>query len=83
MDAMQILVIILSAFLALFLLLGIVLVVMMIKVTQQIKQLSVKANDAVSKVGVITGNVAKFTNPAVMFDVVKNTITRLKNDKTK
>ena len=83
MDAMQILVIILSAFLALFLLLGIVLVVMMIKVTQQIKQLSVKANDAVSKVGVITDNVAKFTNPAVMFDVVKNTITRLKNDKTK
>lgn len=81
MDAMQILVVILSAFLAAFLILGIVLAIMLIQVTRQIRQISEKAGNAVTKASMFAENVAKFTTPSIMADTIKNTVSRLREDK--
>lgn len=81
MDAMEILVIILSIFLAIFLVLGIVSMILIIKLTKQIREISSAAQTAVSRAGAFANNIAKLTSPTVLFDTIKNTVDRLKKDK--
>jgi len=61
MDAYHILVIVLSVFLAIYLLLSIVFVVYLIKVVKSIKQISEKAASVVDS----ASNLSKFVSPAV------------------
>lgn len=81
MDAMQILVIILSIVLAIFLVLSIVLTILLIKITKQIQEISTRAETVVSRASTFMGNVAKLTSPTIMFDTVKNTVERLRKEK--
>lgn len=66
MDAMQILVIILSSFLAIFLLISIALVILLIKVTRQIKSVTTTAQSAAEKLNSVAGNISKVTSPALL-----------------
>ena len=66
MDAYHILVIILSAFLALYILLSIVFVVYLIKVVKKIHQITDKAASIVDT----ASNIRKFVSPAVASKVV-------------
>lgn len=74
MDAFQILVIILSTFLAIFLILAIVLVVYLLKVVKSVKQISTKAEAFVDNAGNITANVAKFVTPATAGKLIMDAI---------
>lgn len=78
---MQILVIILSIFLAIFLVLGIISMILIIKLTKQIKEISSTAHTAVSRASTFANNVAKLSSPTILFDTFKNTVDRLKKDK--
>ena len=81
MDAFEILVIILSVFLAVFLLLSIILVVYVIKVVKSIKQISEKAASLVDS----ASNISKFVRPTVaskyIFDAVQKAIKNHKKGK--
>lgn len=70
MSAMEILVIILSSFLALFLLIGIVLAVLLVKVTQQIKRVTTSAEKTVLGLESVVGSVNKVTSPALLARMV-------------
>ena len=74
MDAFQILVIILSVFLAVFLLLAIVVVVYILKVVKSVKILSEKATAVVES----ASNITKFVSPTVagkyIFDAVQKAV---------
>ena len=78
MDAFHILVIVLSVFLAIFLLISIILVVYLLKVVKSIKQISVKAASAVDSVA----NITKFMSPTVAgkyaYDAVQKIIKHKK-----
>lgn len=78
MDAMQILVIILSSFLALFLLLAIALTVMLIKLTAQIKQVTATAQNAAEHLASFATNASKFTSPVVLGKLIYNQIKKFK-----
>ena len=78
MDWMQILVIILSAFLALFLLLSIILVVLLIRVTRQIKSVTGAAERTAHKVEDVAANLSAASSPAVLMKVVSAFITSFK-----
>lgn len=78
MDAMQILVIILSVFLAIFLLLAIGLTVLLIKVTRQIKTVTTTAQSAADKLNSVAGNVSRLTTPALMAKYVMKYLNKLK-----
>ena len=65
-NAAEILVIIISVFLGLFLLLAIVLTVLLIKVTKQIKSVTSTAQNAVENLNQFTLNVSKVTSPALV-----------------
>lgn len=71
MDALSILVVILSSFLAIFLLLGIVLTVILIKITQQIKHISSIAEDTALKAQSVVTNVNTATSVKSMTKVAK------------
>lgn len=58
MNATEILVIILSSFLAIFLIAGIVLSVLLIKVTLQIRRVTTKAEAAANSIETMTKNVS-------------------------
>lgn len=66
MDAAQILVIILSVFLALFLLLGIILLGLLIKVTKQIKDVTETAQRTAHSFERMVNGVNKVTSPAMV-----------------
>lgn len=74
-DAAEILVIILSAFLALFLLLAIILVVLLIKVTKQIKAVTAAAKGTVDNANSIVSTLSKTAAPAVISKYVAQGIT--------
>lgn len=78
MDAMQILVIILSSFLALFLLLAIALTIMLIKLTSQIKQVASTAQNAAEHLSSFAANASKFTSPVVLGKLIYNQIKKFK-----
>ncbi len=81
MDAFQILVIILSVFLAIALLLTIVTIVYILKVVKAIKQISEKAASVVDS----ASNLSKFVSPTVagkyVFDAVQKAIKNHKKGK--
>lgn len=78
MDAMQILVIILSSFLALFLLLAIALTIMVIKLTAQIRQVAATAQDVANHLNSFATNATKFTSPVVLGKLIYNQIKKFK-----
>ncbi|MES2875913.1 MAG: hypothetical protein V4678_00420 [Patescibacteria group bacterium] len=67
---MEILVIILSAFLALFLLIGIVLAILLIRITQQIKRVTMSAERTVSGLETVVATAGKVTTPAMIAKLV-------------
>ncbi len=76
MNAMEILVIILSAFLALFLLIGIVLAVLLIKVTTQIKRVTMSAERTVNGLESVVAGVGKVTTPAMLGKIIISQINK-------
>lgn len=78
MDWFQILVIILSVLLGLFLVSGIVLVVIVIKLTQQIKSLADGAKTAVDKVSLTAKTVSRATSPDYIGRYIAKFVTKLK-----
>lgn len=76
MTAMEILVIILSAFLALFLLIGIVLAVLLVRVTQQIKKVTMSAERTVSGIENVVAGVGKVTTPAMIAKIVLGQVNK-------
>jgi cell division protein FtsB len=64
MDAMQILVIILSVFLAVFLLSGIILTIQLIRVTKQIRMIATTTQSAVDRVSNLASTAGKIISPA-------------------
>ena len=81
MDAMQILVIILSAFLALFLLLAIILTILFIKVTAQIKKVTTTAQSTAEHINSLAANVTKVTSPAIVAKLVLDQLKKVRNKK--
>jgi uncharacterized metal-binding protein len=78
MTAMEILVIILSVFLALFLLVGIVLAVLLVRVTQQIKRVTTSAERTVGNLEHVIAGVNKVTTPAMIAKMVMSQVKRRK-----
>ena len=76
MDASQILVVILSTTLAIFLILAIVLVIILIKVARQIQRVTSSAERAAATFENIVGNVQKAVAPAVVSRFVMDQIQR-------
>ncbi|MBC7764634.1 hypothetical protein H7Y29_02875 [Microbacteriaceae bacterium] len=76
MTAMEILVIILSTFLALFLLIGIVLAVLLIRITQQIKRVTTTAERTVGSIESVVAGVSKVTTPAMIAKIVLGQINK-------
>lgn len=66
MDSYDILVIILSVFLAIFLLLGIIVLVYLLKVVKTIKVLSEKAVNVVDNAETVTANISKYVTPTLV-----------------
>lgn len=84
MDAMQVLVVILSSFLALFLLLAIALVILLIKVTRQIKSVTTTAQSAAEHINSIASGVSKVASPALIAKLVLEQVNKvLKEGKKK
>jgi len=76
MTAMEILVIILSAFLALFLLIGIILIGLLIRVTQQIKRVTSTAERTVGNIESVVNGVGKVTTPAMLAKLVLGEVNK-------
>lgn len=76
MTAMEILVIILSAFLTVFLLIGIVLAVLLIKVTRQIKRVTMSAERTVSSLEGVVAGVGKVTTPAMLAKLILGQVNK-------
>ena len=81
MDAMQILVIILSIFLTLFLILAIVLIVQLIRVTKQIRMIATTTQSAVERVSNFAGTASKFVSPAIIAKFVSQQFKKHKKNK--
>ena len=86
MDAFQILVIILSAFLAIFLLLGIILSIMFIRISIKIKRVAVKLDDAASNVRDTTetikdtvSDISRLASPAIFAKIVVKYVRKFVN----
>ncbi len=78
MDWFQILVIILSVFLAAFLILGIVLLVLIIKLTKQIKSVTDNAKSAVGRFVSTASMVSKVTSAEYIGRFVSKFFSKLK-----
>lgn len=78
MEWAQVLVIILSVFLALFLLLGIVLLVFLIKITRQIKAVAGVAERTALKFEGVASNIAMFSSARSVTKFVSSFIKNFK-----
>jgi hypothetical protein len=76
MEWAQVLVIILSVFLALFLLLGIVLLAALIRITRQIKSVTSSAERTASHVERIVAGMSHITSPMMLFGLIKKMIRK-------
>lgn len=76
MSALEILVIILSSFLALFLLIGIILVALLVRVTRQIKRVTDSAERTAHGLEGIVAGVGKVTSPALLAKMVLSQIKK-------
>lgn len=77
MDAFEILVIILSVTLAVFLVLGIVAMVYILKVVKNVKEMSDKASSAVDNVSNVAISIGKFVTPAAAGKFVVEAVQKL------
>jgi len=68
--AAEILVVILSIFLAIFLILGIILLAYLIKLTRQIKKISLSAEKTVGDIESIVSRVVQVTSPMFLAEIV-------------
>ncbi|MGE5299300.1 MAG: hypothetical protein ACM3KF_04650 [Acidobacteriota bacterium] len=78
MEWAQVLVIILSVFLAIFLLLGIVLLALLIKVTRQIKSVAGAAERTALKVEGMATNIAAFSSPVAIVKMVSSFVKNIR-----
>ena len=78
MDWAQILVIILSVFLAMFLLLAIALRVMLIRLTKQIKNVTSVAERTAIKLETVASNAAMATSPVALVKIIKVLFNRFR-----
>lgn len=76
MTAMEILVIILSIFLALFLLAGIILAVLLIRITQQIKRVTNSAEKTADTLQSFASNVTKVGSPMLIAKMVADQVKK-------
>lgn len=76
MTAMEILVIILSAFLALFLLVGIILAILLVRVTQQIQRVTTSAEKTFNGLESVISGVSKVTTPAMLGKIILEQVTK-------
>ncbi len=83
MDAMQILVVILSIFLLIFLTLAIILISRLIKVSQQIADIAASAQDAIQKVSGLATTATKLVSPAVIMRLIMSQLKKFKAKKEK
>lgn len=70
MDAFQILVIILSCFLALFLILGIVLLIMFISISVKIRRTAETIGEAAENLRQFSDSLKKIASPAILAKIV-------------
>lgn len=77
-DAAEILVIIISIFLAFFLLLATILAVLLIKVTRQIKAVAATAKTTVDNISTLTANASKMVSPAIIAKVIISQLKKFK-----
>ena len=78
MEWAQVLVIILSVFLAIFLLLGIVLLALLIKVTRQIRSVAGAAERTALKVEGMATNIAAFSSPVAIVKMVSSFVKNIR-----
>jgi uncharacterized protein YoxC len=77
-PASEILVIILASFLALFLLLGIILTVYLIKLTKDIRSITASAGRTVNNLEAAVTGVAKLTSPLFVAEMIGRYIKKFK-----
>jgi len=83
MDAFQILVIILSAFLALFLILGIILLIMFIQISRKIKRITTTIGEATDNLKQFAENLRRIASPVVISKIVLKYIRNYINRRRK
>ncbi len=84
MDAFQILVIILSSFLALFLILGIVLLILFIRISLKIKSAATAIGEAAENLKQFSDGLRRIASPAIVAKIVikyiRNYIKKRRNN---
>jgi predicted PurR-regulated permease PerM len=80
-PAAEILVIILSIFLAFFLILGIVLTIYLINLTRQIREVTKSAGRTVDNMESIVEKISNFTSPLIVAGMITKFMKKFKKDK--
>ena len=80
-EAAGILVVILSIFLAFFLILASVLVILLIKVTREIESMTATAKNAAERFGGIAATISKVTSPALIAKIILSYLKKFKKHK--
>jgi len=80
-PAAEILVVILSIFLAFFLILGIVLTIYLINLTRQIREVTKSAGRTVNNMESIVEKISNFTSPMIIAGMINKIIKKFKKDK--
>lgn len=79
--AAEILVVILSIFLAIFLILGIILLAYLIKLTRQIRKISLSAEKTVGEIESIVSRIVQVTSPMFLAEIVSKLLKFFKKSK--
>ncbi|HJM04159.1 MAG TPA: hypothetical protein QF549_00800 [Candidatus Saccharimonadaceae bacterium] len=82
-SAAEILVIIVSVVLAIFLLVGIILGIYLIRLTREIKRIAHSAQQTVDKVGEALSSAAKFTSPIFFAEMIKRNFRKFTKQSNK
>ena len=80
-SAAEVLVIILSIVLAIFLIVGIILAVFLIRLTKQIRQVTESANHTVENIGLAVSSVTRIATPMFIARIVAKQIRRFRKGK--
>ncbi len=81
MNATEILVIILSSFLALFLIVGIILTVLLIRITVQIKKVTTSAEKTVNNIQSMTDNASKMASIGLIAKMATSQFKKIRTKK--
>lgn len=79
--AAEILVIILSVSLTIFLLFGVILTIYLINLTRQIRKITTSAEQAVDDVGGVISKIAKIVSPMLAAEMIAKFLKKFKKDK--